>query len=63
MIDTKLIQQVEVEGIDHEDYPKYCDACITYAEYKDGTKLNEAELEELNEDYEFVHQKVFEKIF
>ena len=61
---TDDIENIEIEGIDILDYPKFCDAYIADASWKEtGLALNESELEELNEDYEFVHQKVFEKIF
>ena len=40
---------VKFEGIDHNDYPDYCDAYIVYAELN-GIPLNEDEIEELNDD-------------
>lgn len=39
---------VKFEGIDHDDYPDYCDAYITYAELN-GVPLTDYELEDLNE--------------
>ena len=64
MINTEDIENIEIEDIDTKDYPKFCDAYIAEASWKEtGLALNDAELEELNEDYEFVHQKVFESIF
>jgi hypothetical protein len=39
---------VKFEGIDHKDYPDYCDAYITYAELN-GVPLTDDELEDLND--------------
>ena len=57
------LDSIEMDGIDHDDYPKYCDAYICAASFKDGTELTEDELEELNEDCEFVHEQVYEWIY
>lgn len=40
---------VKFDGIDHTDYPDYCDAYIVYAELN-GVLLTEDELEELNDN-------------
>lgn len=61
-LDYKKIENIEIEGIDHKDYPDYCDAYISTATY-DGREMTEEELEELNQDSCFVHQKVMESIF
>lgn len=39
---------VKFEGIDHKDYPDYCDAYITYAE-SNGVPLTDEQLEDLND--------------
>ena len=39
-----------VENICREDYPDFCDAYISYAEYTDGTPLTDVELEKLNDE-------------
>lgn len=44
----KGITVIEWDGIDHSDYPDYCDAYIVNAE-RDGVELTEEELEELND--------------
>lgn len=52
------IDDVEVDGIDMRDYPKFCDAYISRAMWGDtGEELTDSELEELNENYEFVSEK------
>lgn len=61
-MDYLKIESVEVEGIDHNDYPDYVDAFISYAEY-DGEIMTDDQLNELNEDSDFVYQCVMEKLF
>jgi hypothetical protein len=47
-------RSLELEGVDRRDYPDFCDAYFSYAEYEDGTPLNDEELEELTEEYDYV---------
>lgn len=56
-------KNIEIEGIDTRDYPDFVDAFITYAEHDNGTPLTEVELDELNEDGDFVHNAVFAQLF
>tara|TARA_B100000768_G_scaffold97626_1_gene91056 strand:- start:3819 stop:4025 length:207 start_codon:yes stop_codon:yes gene_type:complete len=46
------IGSVEMECIDMNDYPDFCDAYISFAEYEDGEILSDAELEDLQSDIE-----------
>ena len=55
------IDNIIFDGIDHEDYPDYCDAYILSADY-DGRKMTEQELEELNDERDFVHEKLLDYI-
>ena len=57
MLDYKLITNVDVDGIDTTDYPDFCDAFISYAEYN-GEPMTEDQLDELNEDADFVHESI-----
>jgi|TARA_S200002703_G_scaffold117048_1_gene102639 hypothetical protein len=57
-----LIDNIEVEGIDHRDYPEYVDAFISSADY-DGVEMTDEQLDELNEDYELVSELVWEYLF
>jgi hypothetical protein len=41
---------IEIDGIDMSDYPDFCDAYISYAEYIDGEPLTDIELAKLTED-------------
>lgn len=50
-VNPKSIEKT-VEGINTRDYPDFADAYIVveYAEFKDGTPLNDDELEQLAEE-------------
>jgi hypothetical protein len=49
---TVKINSLEVDGVDHHDYPDFCDAYFSYAEFEDdGSPLDDAQLEELSELY------------
>ena len=52
-----------VGGIEYNDYPKFCNAYIEYAEHPDGTELTNSEYNALNEDMSFVHQAVMGWIY
>lgn len=62
MIDTNRVDCIEVDGIDTTDYPDFCDAFISYAEY-DGVEMTEEQLENLNEDYDFVYDSIINQLF
>jgi len=51
-----------VEGIDTKDAPDFCDAYITSAQY-DGRPMTEEELEELNDDSDFVYEQVIKWLY
>ena len=61
-LDTKLIDNVEVDGIDTADYPDFCDAFIAAADY-DGMPMTEEQLDEINENYDFVYDCVCDELF
>jgi hypothetical protein len=56
-LDYSKISNVQVDGIDHNDSPDYCDAYIDSADYE-GREMTEEELKILNEDSDFVYQSV-----
>ena len=60
--DYSKISGVKVEGIDYNDYPDFCDAFISEADY-DGEPMNDKQIEELNEDYDFVYDEIIKHIF
>ena len=49
------LSNIQFEGIDHNDYPDYVDANVSYAE-ENGEPLTDEELDELNEDSERVYE-------
>jgi len=56
------ISNIELGGIDTNDYPDFCDAYIVSAEI-DGVELTDAEIEELNCDSSFVYDCVLNQLF
>ena len=61
-MDYKLIDNIEVDGIDTKDYPDFCDAFIANADY-DGKPMTDEQLDELNEDGDFVYECVQNHLF
>tara|TARA_R110000803_G_scaffold205881_1_gene272807 strand:+ start:207 stop:425 length:219 start_codon:yes stop_codon:yes gene_type:complete len=57
----KLISNVSLDGLDHGDYPDYCDAFIDSADY-DGKKMTDEELDLLNDDYELLSKLVWDNL-
>ena len=58
MIDFNKIHNIEFDGVDHSDYPDYCDAYILSCEI-DGIEATEEQLNEINNDRDFVYEKLF----
>ena len=56
-MDYKLIDNIEVDDIDTSDYPDFCDAFISSADYN-GKPMTDDQLDELNEDSDFVYECV-----
>ena len=61
-MDYKLIDNIEVDGIDTKDYPEFCDAFIASGDY-DGKPMTDEQLDELNEDSDFVYKCVQNHLF
>jgi hypothetical protein len=61
-MDYTKIDNIKFDGIDHDDYPDYCDAYIASADYN-GIEMSDIELEEINADPEFVYEKLMEYLF
>jgi hypothetical protein len=52
---------LELDGIDYNDAPDFCDAYFCCGEYTDGTEIEDEVLEELSSSdakYEFIYNKV-----
>tara|TARA_R110002051_G_C8608355_1_gene481485 strand:+ start:576 stop:776 length:201 start_codon:yes stop_codon:yes gene_type:complete len=60
--DYKKIDNIQIEGIDYSDYPDFCDAFISGA-YYDGVPMTDEEIDELNEDSDFVYGCVQNNLF
>ena len=58
-MDYKLIHNIEVDGIDYRDYPDFCDAYIASA-YYDGKPMTDEQLDELNEDGDYVYGHIMD---
>jgi len=58
-MEYKDIDNIELDDIDTNDYPDFCDAFITSADYK-GVKMTDEQLDEINEDKDFVLNCVHE---
>lgn len=61
-MNTANITNIVFDGIDYDDYPDFCDAYIVSAERNDE-QLTEAEIEKLNDDKDFVYEKLMEYLF
>jgi hypothetical protein len=63
MMDLKKIDNIEVDGIEHKDYPDYCDSYISSADY-DGEPMTEEQIDDLNNnESQFVYDSVISHIF
>ena len=66
-LDYKRLADIEVDGIDTRDYPDFCDAYICGGSYQnlDGTyrDLTDAEIDQLNDDGDFVYSQVESKLY
>lgn len=57
------LDSLVVDGIDHRDYPDFCDAYFSGGCYLDGTPLPDDVLEALSEDTGLVHEILTEQLF
>lgn len=57
MIDKSKVDNIEIEDIDHNDAPDFCDAFIASCDIN-GRPATENELEELNDNSEFVYESL-----
>ena len=61
-IELKKIDNIKFDQIDFDDYPDFCDAYIISADMN-GKAMSEEELNALNEDSEFVHEKLMDYLY
>ena len=57
MFKNRVVKNLEIEGVDMSDFPDFCDAFFSYAEFENGTPLTDSELEQLtSENYDVVNE-------
>ena len=62
-LDLTKITDLEFDGVDHGDYPDYCDAYVSSGFYE-GRRMIEQELDELNENNrDFVYEELMDHLF
>lgn len=61
MINFSNIADIEFHNIDFKDYPDFCDAFICSA-YHNGIKCTDEELDEINDNRDFVYEKLMEHL-
>ena len=61
-MDLTKIKNIEIEDINWNDAPEFCDAFIASADY-DGVPMTEKQLDEINENSDFVHDSVNKSIY
>ena len=60
-IDYKKVEVIEIDGIEHGDYPDYVDAYITEAEY-DCKPMTDEMIDEINDNDQFRYEAVWDYI-
>ena len=61
-LDYRKINNVQIGGLDTEDYPDFCDAYIESADYGDR-EMTEEELDVLNEDGCFISEEAHKSLY
>ena len=61
-LDYRKINNVQIGGLDTEDYPDFCDAYIESADYGDR-EMTEEELDILNEDGSFISEEAHKSLY
>jgi hypothetical protein len=61
-IDFNQIDNVTVEGIDIKDHPDFSDAFISDCDIN-GEPATESQLNEINENGEFINEQVFKTLY
>lgn len=61
-MDYSKITDIAFDGITGKDYPDFSDAHIISA-YYDGVEMTEEQLDEINSDGDFVHEKLMDQLY
>ena len=65
-INITSLSDIEIGGIDMNDYPDFCDAYVECADKADGTPLSDTEIDALNECEDtqaYVNQNAYSSLF
>jgi hypothetical protein len=58
--DLKKLDNVQMDGVHHWDYPDFCDGFLASADY-DGRELTEGELDWIADTYpEYINEQAYE---
>lgn len=57
------LNTLEVDGVDSNDYPDFVDSYITYAEYSNGKKLTDDELDDFTDQFPDIAQELAMETF
>ena len=63
-IDIKDVENLQVDGVDSRDYPDFCDAYFSSAQWKsNGKELTDDELQYISENYpELLNEMAYESL-
>ena len=61
-MDITKINNIEFDGIDYKDAPDFCDAFIISADYN-GKEMTNEQLNNINENSDFVHEQLYNYLF
>ena len=62
-MNTSEIDNIEFDGIDDNDFPDFCDAFVSSADY-DGAEMTPDQLDDLNENHrDFVSDQLISYFF
>ena len=59
---TSQISNIEIDGLDHRDYPDFVDAFIMDARV-DGRQATDEQLDQMNDDGEFRYEAVESSLY
>ena len=61
-LEYSKINNITFDNIDYDDYPKFTEVRIDSADY-DSEPMNEEEIDMLNDNSEFVHEKLMAHLY
>jgi hypothetical protein len=62
-MDYKKVSDLVFEGIDHSDYPEFCDAHVVSGMY-DGEEMSDEMIDDINDNHrEFMYQQLMDYLF